>query len=956
MVTIFKEASNEQVKELSPSKKAGEEGIETLNANSEEIEWENKYKTLLEVLAEKNIVNFMNGIDMCCAYITKAIAYNRKLIQERLIELLKPVIAKIDTVNKRVRVKCREFILSFWRLSIENNYELHTSIARYLVAPEQHKICLGAMELFKDVIQHLEESKVVEQRRMEEGLGVGFEIVLKLSIGELGNKTPQIRKVSYELLAKLVDLIDTQPNKVVKAKSILVLEGLFRSMKSSVKEKIFEKLNKDIVAELKRLAEDKSSPEKGAAEEDKLIYAEPLNENMKNQLQPVLAYFSETIIQCLYSQNWASRLSALNKIKEELRFALTEDNTIQRHINISRIPITKAITPWTIILKQIISDPVMKIYIDGLELVKEALTIFKKHITNKEELTKTNEQLTNGIIEKLGDQKPKIREKSISLLLSLLKDELINPEVLSARILKLFENAKGSGTENQLCSTLKVCRECTLLYRVTESNQKMLSEYMKLLNKSLKHSMPAVRQLAEELYVALYEINGNGINQYLVNQKPVTLKKLQSLCKEDIISPKSRANVNQMTQSISLSSLKILHEPGCKDLLSSEDPTQRIQGLIMIKKNVSKQQASKEMDPDRAHGILDELTMLMRTILNETNPEVYLEALKLIKFSLNQLLKHLSPFDLQITVNNTISILMPRTIASPNYRIQVASDKFIVSLGKDPLIGPIIIVKNIFRLLDKLAAENMAYHKALRMSGTQSGFGKQANTGFDLGQNVAAVVRYLGIANIMLTHYKTDISNSKEAVDFFCDTAVNLFTAYAEKCQIKEEVSQYSRNIRLVNPKAFDIPLSKKSSEVKEKLEEILNAAPGEFEEKQLGGRESIWGKVSSTKSTSINDTRSSMLPSVHLSNRKEEQKQGKNLPSYSKRIGRIGEGIENVKASGEPDKVPQALPPLIFKRTQPADSKKPNWLDEKEDSFERKSETAGTYKGYMAASFGSRK
>eukprot|EP00826_Nyctotherus_ovalis_P008501 TRINITY_DN12205_c0_g1_i8.p1 TRINITY_DN12205_c0_g1~~TRINITY_DN12205_c0_g1_i8.p1 ORF type:complete len:355 (+),score=95.97 TRINITY_DN12205_c0_g1_i8:83-1147(+) len=348
----------------------------------------------------------------------------------------------------------------------------------------------------------------------------------------------------------------------------------------------------------------------------------------------------------------------------------------------------------------------------------------------------------------------------------------------------------------------------------------------------------------------------------------------------------------------------------------------------------------------------------------------YLEILKLIKFSLNQLLKHLSSLDLQITVNNIISILMPRTIASPNYKIQVASDKFIVSLGKDSLIGPIIIVKNVFRLLDKLAAESVAYHKALRMSGTQSGFGKQVGSAFDQGQNTAAVVRYLGIVNIMLTHYKTAIANSKEAVEFFSDSAVNLFTAYPDKCQIKEAVSQYSRDIRTVNPKAFEATLSKRSSEDREKLEEVLNAAPGEFEEKHLGPRENIWGRGNQSKAganAKEGSESKSTLPNVHVNNRtatlpKEEQKQGRNLPSFSRRMGRMGESIENLKKGQmimESNKVPPVLPPLVLKKTQqPVESKreKPNWLEDNDDSFEKKDEMERTYKENTATSFGFRK
>ena len=76
-------------------------------------------------------------------------------------------------------------------------------------------------------------------------------------------------------------------------------------------------------------------------------------------------------------------------------------------------------------------------------------------------------------------------------------------------------------------------------------------------------------------------------------------------------------------------------------LLDSDDPSKRIKGLILIKKNIANHQSVKIMNPDLAHEILNEVSMLMRNVLNEINPDVYLEALKLLRFAFNQLLKYL---------------------------------------------------------------------------------------------------------------------------------------------------------------------------------------------------------------------------------------------------------------------------------------------------------------------------
>jgi len=965
--------SKEENKEVSPSKIAAgveehvtklQESIEKFNDTTDETEWEAKYKELLGILAEKNIVNFMGGVDIASHFIQKAIQFKRKLIETHLIELIQPVLNKIDSSNKRVKTKCRELTLSFWKNSIEAKDWLHTHLATYLVAPEQHKLFFGAMTIFQDILQYLEDKKIIDSRIIEEGLGVEIEKIIKIASAELTNKVQNVRKMALEILAKLSNIAANQSDKTAAKKFTYFFFVGLGQLKPQIKDKVLEKLNKDLAEEIKKCVDDKNSPEKGTAEEDKLIYAEPLSNDMKTQLAGVLQYFSETVTTCLYSQNWASRSAGLNKIKEELMFTTLGETggtggstDMVRNVNISAAPISKSTEAWTVVLKHFLEDPVLKIYIDGLELSKEVITLFKKYIPSNEEYIKIIQPIILAVIAKLGDQKPKIREKSIDLLFALLKEELIRPEYLSSKIIEHFESTKGSISANLLNSILKICTECVIQYKVTEGNQKDLSSYMQLLNGSLKHQSPGVRQMAEELYHSLFKIHGETMNQYLVNQKGAIVKKLQGLgAKETMKSTMGKTGgfgVGGKTQNSGIAALRNLLESGSDTLLSSDDPSQRIKGLLGIKKYITKQQATKQITADKAHEILEELSMLMRTVLNDTNPEVYSEALTLLKFALEQLLKYLTPFDLQITVNTIISILIPKTIASPNHKIQIASDKFIISLGKESLVGPIIIIKNVFRLLDKLSSESSMFQKTLRASSSQSqGFGNKTGGTFDLTQNINAVMKYLGVACLVLSHFKTVIAHSKEAIECFSETAVNLFMNYPDKCQIKEAVAQISRDIRAVDSKAFDPIMSKKEGEQKLKLTEVLNAAPGEFEEKQLVAKEGLKKKFGSSKGFNIpkelqeqGTPKNSILPAVHVpGSGKMEEKTPKNLPSLSKRLGKTTESAGSISKGLPPIEKPATLPPLVMKKNQPMEIKpkdttggmKAKWLEEAEDKAEK--------------------
>ena len=402
--------------DISPAKKVAgveehvlalQEAMNNLYEKSEELEWEDKYKQLAEVLAEKNIVNFMGGVDICNVFLSKSLQYNRKLIETHLIELMQPILNKIDSTNKRVKTKCRELVLNFWKTSIETKDWLHTHLATYLVAPEQHKLFVGSVAIFQDVLAYMGSKKACDCRILDEGLGVEFEKIIKMSADELSNKLQQVRKVSLEMIIIASDIAAAQTDKAACKKIISAIEGGLRLLKPTIKDKVLEKLNKDVVAEIKKASDEKTSPEKGPAEEDKLIYAEPLSAELKTQLTEVLQYFSETVIQCMYSQNWASRYGGLNKLKEELAFATINEaggpagKEGARNVNVAGVAINKSTEAWVTVLKHVLEDPVLKIYIDGLDLLKEVIVIFKKYLTSKDDFVKTTEPLILGVIGKL---------------------------------------------------------------------------------------------------------------------------------------------------------------------------------------------------------------------------------------------------------------------------------------------------------------------------------------------------------------------------------------------------------------------------------------------------------------------------------------------------------------------------------------------------------------------------
>lgn len=208
-------------------------------------------------------------------------------------------------------------ILAFWKSSIKRKDWLHVHLATYLIAPEQHKLFTGAISIFDGILDSEKELNLNGFNAIEDALGIQLDKLICMAAPELGNKLQTVRKISSDILIKISNIAGKDPNPDFKQKIMLTLGAALKPLKASTKEPILGSMNKELAEDIRKLLDEKTqSPDKGLQEEEKggLIYAEPMSEEMKQQVAPVFAYFSEHVTLSLYSQNWAARYAGMNKV------------------------------------------------------------------------------------------------------------------------------------------------------------------------------------------------------------------------------------------------------------------------------------------------------------------------------------------------------------------------------------------------------------------------------------------------------------------------------------------------------------------------------------------------------------------------------------------------------------------------------------------------------------------
>ena len=75
------------------------------------------------------------------------------------------------------------------------------------------------------------------------------------------------------------------------------------------------------------------------------------------------------------------------------------------------------------------------------------------------------------------------------------------------------------------------------------------------------------------------------------------------------------------------------------------------------------------MPQQKARGLFEPLTLLMRQLLQDENAEIYLESLNLLKFVVGSLAPNLSTLDLHLMMGSFIGIIVTNTAVSGNMRI-----------------------------------------------------------------------------------------------------------------------------------------------------------------------------------------------------------------------------------------------------------------------------------------------
>ena len=571
-----------------------------------------------------------------------------------------------------------------------------------------------------------------------------------------------------------------------------------------------------------------------------LPYYEPIKDDVQFKFRNLINIFNEGIIGWFVSQTWSTRQAALDKILEQL--PNLDENTkdvMKCEINKFGLPIEEWFNGFCQLILEGIKDPVLKIYLSILNVMQQGLPMFfrkwPKSLFSSEE-SKGEESIIDlgtiirEIIKKTSDLKLKLRVASKNMCIYLSHQSTVGPERMANITIEALQKmtsspdkskkskapASGSDSKNQdatssLCNSTMwtSCLALLIEYQKQAKLAQVVDDeytqiFMKNINSSLKHHTPGVRKEAENFFIELYKTHGPSLEKLLVNQKQALMDKLINEAKKQSgVSVRSESQKEEQKKAASnyISTqiksdylpdyiVRILGKENC-DMLKASNPKKRQKALVEVKKAVSK--LTVNLNDKKAKELSDPITHLMRQILSDESSEVYLEALKIVRFIISSLAPHLGALDLHILIGSFIGIIVSNTVSS-NVRIQVASDKVVIFFAKHNNIGPFVVARDIVKNIEKITF-------AIERSGPKK---KEV-----FNEKKSFLTRFLSILLLLVNQFSIVLCYESDFNDKMVAWLAMLIENSDSDPNIKSLVSQILAALHSIDAKTLTVSINK---------------------------------------------------------------------------------------------------------------------------------------------------
>lgn len=269
--------------------------------------------------------------------------------------------------------------------------------------------------------------------------------------------------------------------------------------------------------------EEESPHEEGETQKGKepTEKAEPLSGNTKTIAEPYFTLVEMELLEMLFSKNWGWREAGLDKISEELES--------KKYVLITMDDEEKIMVTMLGLVNHLISDKVAQVTQKAMGVIETILKFYPNEVNTLKTAFNTNvDNCLSALMEKIGDNNPKLRIRAEETCLSFASQKHIGLSVVASIIIKT-PTAAGKKEKNpakSLQSKLNLLSKMIQSFGL-ESKSGITQPVIDYALKGVKNNTSEVRNAAYALLVEIHKHIGTKIQSYLEDLRPAQKEMLE---------------------------------------------------------------------------------------------------------------------------------------------------------------------------------------------------------------------------------------------------------------------------------------------------------------------------------------------------------------------------------------------------------------------------------------------
>lgn len=224
-----------------------------------------------------------------------------------------------------------------------------------------------------------------------------------------------------------------------------------------------------------------------------------------DSMQKINAILGSYCTRCLFSKNWSLREAALLKLSLELQTRIIDNKTNY-----------KSTADWwdgfsrglIMILEKALNDRIVQVFLTGLLLLDDCIIQFEEQCSSQKEVLSLIGNLLIQLIDKLGDNNPKVVEGCETALMSVAFSNTIGPMYVGSQVMKLMSLSDPKSMKS-------VAKRCIFLQNLLEefgNEAPSCEKFLEFIESfGLKHKDADAREAVKELAVALFLRDGQEV-------------------------------------------------------------------------------------------------------------------------------------------------------------------------------------------------------------------------------------------------------------------------------------------------------------------------------------------------------------------------------------------------------------------------------------------------------------